>query len=97
MTTKKSNPKLVTNVSTSETLYADALTQLALGPHVSKLTFGGDAGASGTLASVVTLVLPTPALLDLVANVMKALSQKETQQQLHADLAEHIKRLQELR
>lgn len=55
------------------TVYADSLAQLALGPFVSKLTFGVDRKIGEALTPVQTIALPTPALLALAVQVLTAL------------------------
>ena len=67
----------VSGLDESPILYADSLVHLAIGPFVSKATFGSQSVNGKIHKAQLTLVLPTNALLGLSQNIMKALAPEQ--------------------
>ena len=75
------------------TVYADALAQLAMGPFVSKLTFGVDRKTGETLTPVQTITMPTPALIALALQVMSVLNTPTLRATFKADIDKYLSQL----
>lgn len=72
------------------TIYADQLAQLAIGPFASKLTFGVDRKQGDVPAPVVTIALPTPALLNLAKQVFQILENQGIQKALKGEIEDYV-------
>lgn len=73
MATENPNTKMVDTsaVPRTATAYADQLVQLAVGPHISRLVFGLETDVNGGVTPSLTIVIPTPRLLDLAQSLQK--------------------------
>jgi hypothetical protein len=71
----------------SERLFFDAVVHLAVGPFVSKISFGNQSPADNSLMSVTTITVPTSVLTDLAFNIVKGLANPGTVEQLAAGQA----------
>jgi len=70
-------PQLVVDpdsVDNASRIYADSLVHMGVGPFISKLTFGSQTPTSRSVAANFTLVLPTNALVGLLAACQQALT-----------------------
>ncbi|MDF3837172.1 hypothetical protein P3W85_30075 [Cupriavidus basilensis] len=78
MTTARHLPKPDVNapvLNSPALVYADQIAQLAIGPFVTKLTLGMDDGVPDVVPRpVVTIVMPTQALLQLADSVRAAIA-----------------------
>jgi len=77
-------------VQAPTTIYADQHAQLAVGPYVSKLTFGIEQKPGEVPNPILTVVLPTPALLNLAHQIFQIMGNSEIQQGFQADIAAFI-------
>jgi hypothetical protein len=59
------------------TVYVDQIAQIAVGPFVSKLIFGTEARSGEVPKPVQTIVMPTPALLQLHQQLGSLLEDRE--------------------
>lgn len=79
-----------TLIAAPTTIYADQLAQLAVGPFASKLTFGVDRKLGEVPTPVVTIALPTPALLSLAKQVFQILGNPNIQNNLKGEISDYI-------
>jgi hypothetical protein len=59
------------------TVYVDQIAQIAVGPSVSKLIFGTEARSGEVPKPIQTIVMPTPALLQLHQQLGSLLEDRE--------------------
>jgi len=81
-------------VNANNFFYADQLAQLAVGPHVSKLTFGNDISFGAMPEPVVTIAIPTQSLINLIRQASDVLNDPATQSGMHAELSKYLSNFQ---
>lgn len=71
-------------------IYADQIAQVGLGPYVTKLTFGtGD--VQGQLpAPIVTIVMPTTAVLTMCQHIVQVLQIDDTNKNIVAEVERYL-------
>ncbi|HXA48567.1 MAG TPA: hypothetical protein VNW52_13110 [Burkholderiaceae bacterium] len=70
--------------------YADQLAGMQFGPFTTKMTLAL-ANADSTMSPVITVVMPTIALLSLAKQIDSVLSNPETRSQMEASFGEFLK------
>lgn len=72
------------------TIYADQLAQLAVGPFVSKLTFGIDKAVGEIPIPNICVTLPTVALLNLANQILMVLGNQQAQEGLKNEVMAYV-------
>lgn len=72
---KAAQPKFdAESLTAAPVVYADSLIQIGLGAFVSKCTFGTQQSQSASVSAILTLVLPTNAMIDLAKHILAVAS-----------------------
>lgn len=74
-------------LANTHVLYADLLSQLAVGPHMSKLVFGREVAPGTPPVAAFTIAMPTPALKVLVENITAFLARDDVQRSFRDEYA----------
>ena len=82
-------------LSAPVTTYADQVAQIAIGPFVTKLTFGMAARPGSPPDPVYSVVMPTPQAKELAVQIMRILVSKDARQQLSSELQAWMDSLKE--
>ena len=75
-------------------VYVDQVAQIGLGPFVTKLTFGTGTVQGEIPKPVITVVMPTNAVLTMCQHIVTVIGQDETKKGLVAELERYLAAIQ---
>jgi len=71
------------SIDLAPVIYADTLIQIGFGPFVTKCTFGTQHSTAKSINAVLTLALPTNAMIDLAKNILAVASAEGQEEKIN--------------